>query len=104
MGAGALRFKPVKPEADEEALAAAEPVTPRKAAGGSRKGRRKVKAEVDDVPLMDARLYNWLPKRAKDIEEDAVALKNMFADCDGEKWYIKIGWKTYDDPSRYVPK
>ena len=55
----------------------------------------------DDDPVMDRRLFDWLPPPAKDIDSDRDALKNMFTGCDGEKWYIKIGWKTYDDPSRW---
>jgi len=39
----------------------------------------------------------WLPPRAQSIDEDSVALKTIFTTCEGEKWYIKIGWKTYDD-------
>lgn len=35
------------------------------------------------------------------MEEDIVALRTLFNNCNGEKWYIKIGWKTYDDPARW---
>ena len=65
------------------------------------RARGEKQKTVADVPIMDARLYNWLPPRAKDIDEDREVLRTIFNQTDGEKWYIKIGWKTYDDPSRW---
>mmetsp|Transcript_50296 Transcript_50296/g.64461 ORF Transcript_50296/g.64461 Transcript_50296/m.64461 type:complete len:319 (-) Transcript_50296:1183-2139(-) len=62
---------------------------------------KKKDKEKDDVLVMDERLYYWLPPRAKDMDEDREALRTVFSNCDGEKWYIKIGWKTYDDPARW---
>lgn len=35
------------------------------------------------------------------MDEDREALRTIFNTCQGEKWYIKIGWKTYDDPARW---
>ena len=62
---------------------------------------KKKADEHEDKPVMDLRLYNWLPHRAQNIDEDREALRTIFTGCDGEKWYIKIGWKTYDDPARW---
>jgi hypothetical protein len=43
----------------------------------------------------------WLPSRSQNMDEDREALRTLFHNCNGEKWYIKIGWKTYDDPARW---
>lgn len=43
----------------------------------------------------------WLPPRSQNMEDDREALKLMFQNCNGKKWYIKIGWKTYDDPTKW---
>jgi hypothetical protein len=63
--------------------------------------RASHKKRDPDMPVMDARLYNWLPPRAQNIDDDREALRSLFQECNGEKWYIKIGWKTYNEPERW---
>jgi len=68
--------------------------------GGGRHGKKGHEKD-GDAPVMDRRLYDWLPPPAEDIDGDRDAARTIFFNCDGEKWYIKIGWKTYDDPARW---
>jgi hypothetical protein len=63
--------------------------------------KKKKKGPGDDDPVMDRRLYDWLPPPARDIDGDREALQTLYSGCDGAKWYIKIGWKTYDDPAKW---
>jgi Leucine-rich repeat (LRR) protein len=86
---------------DSNGRAETPPEKKQRALATKPRGCKPKKGDPEDLPMMDARLYNWLPPRAKDLDDDRVALRTLFAHTDGEKWYIKIGWKTYDDPSRW---
>jgi hypothetical protein len=72
--------------------------------------KKTLKKDADDeAPVMDWRLQQWLPPRAKTLAEDAEALQELFrlekledGRPSGEEWFIKIGWKTFpDDPARW---